>query len=220
LDKTLKTIETYDKHADSYQSKFMDFESYKSKLKGFCDILLPGAKILDVGCGPGNAAKLLIESNKDFEILGIDLSAEMINRARANVVSPKVNFLVGDIRDLNLNDEVYDAVVLSFCLPHLLNEEAEKLVNDISAVLSRDGFLYLSCMEGVKSGFETTSFSPDDYIFFNYYSEDFIQKTLGKNNLRILQLHRDLYPESDGSCTTDMFIYAQKLSRLSEMERF
>lgn len=189
----------------------MDFESYKSKLKGFCDILLPGAKILDVGCGPGNAAKLLIESNKDFEILGIDLSAEMINRARANVVSPKVNFLVGDIRDLNLNDEVYDAVILSFCLPHLLNEEAQKLVNDISAVLSRDGFLYLSCMEGVKSGFETTSFSPDDYIFFNYYSEDFIQKTLGKNNLRILQLHRDLYPESDGSCTTDMFIYAQKV---------
>ncbi len=189
----------------------MEFESYKSKLKGFCDILLPRAKVLDVGCGPGNAAKLLMESKKDFEIVGIDLSAEMIKRARANIVSPKVNFLVGDIRDMNLKDEVYDAVILSFCLPHLSNEEAEKLVKDIEGVLSKGGFLYLSCMEGSKSGFETTSFSPKDHIFFNYYSEEFIRQILVKNNLHILQLERDLYPESDGSATIDMFIYAQKV---------
>lgn len=211
MDKILKTIETYDKHADSYQSKFMDFESYKTRLKGFCDILLPGAKVLDVGCGPGNAAKLLVESKKDFEILGIDLSTEMISRARANVVSPRVSFLVEDIRDMNLKDMVYDAVILSFCLPHLSNEEAENLVDDMAVVLSKGGFLYLSCMEGSKSGFETTSFSSSDYIFFNYFSEDFIRQILGKNNFQILQLHRDLYPESDGSTTTDMFIYAQKI---------
>ncbi len=211
MDKTKKTIETYDKHADSYQSKFMNFESYKTKLEGFCDILLPGAKVLDVGCGPGNAAKLLVEANKGFEILGIDLSTEMINRARANVVSPKVNFLVGDIRDMNFKGKVYDAVIASFCLPHLSNEEAEKLVEDIGVVLSKGAFLYLSCMEGSKSGFETTSFSPSDSIFFNYYSEEFIRKILVKNNLVILQLQRDLYPESDGSTTIDMFFYAQKI---------
>lgn len=211
MDKTQKTIETYDKHADSYQSKFMDFESYKTKLRGFCDILLPGAKILDVGCGPGNAAKLLNESNKDFEILGIDLSVEMINLARKNVISPKVNFLVGDIRDMNLQDQVFDAVILSFCLPHLSNEEAEALVGHIGIVLSKGGFLYLSCMEGAKSGYETTSFSPRDYIFFNYYSEDFIQQILEMNNFKVLQLYRELYPESDGSKTIDMFFYAQKV---------
>lgn len=211
MDKTQKTIETYNKHADSYQSKFMDFESYKKKMIGFSEILPTGAKVLDVGCGPGNAAKLLNESNKDLEILGIDLSAEMIKRARENIVSPKVNFLVGDIRELNLKDAVYDAAVLSFCLPHLSNEEAEKLVDDISVVLRKGGFLYLSCMEGSKSGFETTSFSSGDYIFFNYYSEDYLRQMLAKNNLKILELHRDLYPESDGSTTIDMFIYAQKV---------
>lgn len=211
MDKTKKTIETYDNHADSYQSKFMNFESYKTKLEAFCDILPPGAKVLDVGCGPGNAAKLLVESNKGFEIIGIDLSTEMINRARANVVSPKANFFVRDIRDMNIMGKEYDAVIASFCLPHLSNEEAEKLIDDIGRVLSKGGFLYLSCMEGSKSGFETTSFSPNDSIFFNYYSEDFIRGALKKNNFEILQLHRDLYPESNGNTTIDMFFYAQKL---------
>jgi 2-polyprenyl-3-methyl-5-hydroxy-6-metoxy-1,4-benzoquinol methylase len=211
LDKTKKTIETYDKHADSYQSKFMDFESYKTKLEAFCDILSPGAKVLDVGCGPGNAAKLLAESHKEFEILGIDLSTEMINRARTNVVSTRVNFSVGDIRNLNLKGTEYDAVLASFCLPHLTNEEAKKLVHDIGEALCEDGFLYLSCMEGSKSGFETTSFSSKDYIFFNYYSEEFIRDLLRKNKFEIIKLQRDKYPERDGSITIDMFFYAKKV---------
>jgi len=212
LDKTKRTIETYDKHADSYQNKFMNFESYKTKLEEFCNILLPRAKVLDVGCGPGNTAKILVEANKGFEILGIDLSTQMIKRARVNVLSPKANFIVGDIRDMDLKGKVYDAVIASFCLPHLSNEEAEKLVDDIGVVLTKGGFLYLSCMEGSKSGFETTSFSPDDYIFFNYYSEDFIREILVKNDFEILQIQRDLYPESDGRTTVDMFVYAQKIS--------
>lgn len=210
MDKTKKTIETYDKHADAYQNKFMNFESYKAKLMEFRDSLPPAAKVLDVGCGPGNAAKLLAESDKDFEILGIDLSTEMINRARANVVSPRVNFFVGDIREMDLKGKEFDAVVASFCLPHLTNEEAEKLIGDIGVILTTGGLLYLSCMEGSKSGFETTSFSPNDHIFFNYYTEDYIRKTLSRNNLEVLNVQRDLYPESDGGTTTDMFFYAQK----------
>lgn len=212
MDKTRQTIETYNKRAGYYQIKFMDFENYKTKLEAFCNILSPGAKVLDVGCGPGNASKLLVELNKEFKILGIDLSTEMVNRARANVVSPNVQFLVGDIRDMNLMGEEYNAVIASFCLPHLSNMEAEKLLHDIGATLCEGGFLYLSCMEGSKSGFETTSFSPNDYIFFNYYSEGFIRELLRENNLRIIQLQRDVYYESNGNTTIDMFYYAQKVT--------
>lgn len=212
MDKTTRTIQTYNLHATSYEKKFMDFPSYIKRIKDFCDILKPGASILDVGCGPGNVEQLLVESGKQFDILGIDLSNEMIKRARANIVSPRVQFVVGDIRDLSLVDNSYDAVIASFCLPHLTNEEAKKLVEAIGRILREDGKLYLSCMEGVKSGFETTSFSSNDCIFFNYYSEEFIRETLSKDGLNLIQLQRDNYPESDGSQTIDMFFFAQKQS--------
>ena len=77
MDKTNKTIETYNQHASEYEHKFMDFASYKSKIKGFLEILKCHARVLDVACGPGNVAKLMAESDKEFEVLGMDLSSEM-----------------------------------------------------------------------------------------------------------------------------------------------
>lgn len=188
----------------------MDFDSYKNRIKVFSERLEPGASILDIGCGPGNVEKQLIEPGKEFEILGIDLSNEMINCARANVISPRVNFKVSDIRHMDLEKNRFDAVIASFCLPHLTNEEAEKLIKDIGMMLRAGGQLYLSCMEGAGSGFETTSFSSGDSIFFNYYTEEFIQRILLKNGIEINELQRDVYPESDGSTTIDMFFFAHK----------
>jgi len=211
LDKTSKTIETYNHHASDYEQKFMSFASYMNKIKDFCAILKRQARILDVGCGPGNVAKVLAESDQKFEVLGIDLSSEMIKRAGANVISPRVQFLERDIRDMGLEGKEYDAVIASFCLPHLTNEEAEKLIQDVSRVLVKGGLLYLSCMEGYKSGFETTSFSPNELIYFNYYSEEFIGRELSKNNLRLVQLQREVYIERDGSETMDMFFFAEKV---------
>lgn len=216
MEKTERTIETYNRHVASYENKFMDFDSYKKRIQAFCKILEPEASILDIGCGPGNVVKQLLESGKEFEILGMDLSNEMINRARVNVISKRVNFIVGDVRDMGLERNRFDAVIASFCLPHLTNEEAEKLIEDISRVLRKSGLLYLSCMEGNKSGFETTSFSSNDLIFFNYYSEEFIRRVLFKNSLEITDLQRDVYLENDGSKTIDMFFFAQKNCRAGD----
>ncbi|MDR3540447.1 MAG: class I SAM-dependent methyltransferase [Desulfosporosinus sp.] len=210
MDKTNKTIETYNLHASDFELKFMDFESYNNKVKDFCKMIKSQARVLDIGCGPGNVAKILAESEKKFEVLGIDLSSEMIKRASVNVISPRVHFLVCDIRSMGLERKEYDAVIASFCLPHLTNNEAAKLIKDVSLVLVKGGFLYLSCMEGSKSGFETTSFSPNEVVFFNYYSEEFIQRELTKNNLRTIKLQREIYNESDGSETTDMFFFIEK----------
>jgi len=38
---------------------------------------------------------------------------------------------------MNFKGNEYDAVIASFCLPHLSNEEAEKLVDDIGVVLCK-----------------------------------------------------------------------------------
>ncbi len=43
--------------------------------------LAPGARVLDAGCGPGLVAEAFLEAG--CEVLGVDLSAEMIRRAGA-----------------------------------------------------------------------------------------------------------------------------------------
>jgi len=38
----------------------------------------PNAKLLEIGCGPGNITKYLIAKRPDFDIFGIDIAPNMI----------------------------------------------------------------------------------------------------------------------------------------------
>jgi ubiquinone/menaquinone biosynthesis C-methylase UbiE len=208
VDKTAKTIEAYNDTAESFAERFMDLKLYRKNLAHFIDFLSPGSSVLDLGCGPGNIARLLVDSKREFKVCGIDLSAAMVKLAAGNV--PEASFRVGDIRWLDKRPGEYDAVVASFCLPHLTDEEAGDLIKNIGYVLKAGGFLYLSCMEGEKSGFEYTSFSPDRELFFNYYSESFVRKMLHHGGLKVIDFIRQEYPEPGGGMTMEMIFIAQK----------
>jgi 2-polyprenyl-3-methyl-5-hydroxy-6-metoxy-1,4-benzoquinol methylase len=186
----------------------MSLDLYKDKLNRFAELLPPGAKILDLGCGPGNIAKFMADKDQDYKITGIDFSQEMIDFAKSNV--PEAEFFVADIRQLVGLCEQYDAVIASFCIVHLLDDETMGLISKISGMLKQGGLLYLSCMEGKEAGFETTSFSPDNYIFFNYYSEEFIKDALTQNGLALDQYWRQDYPEPNGGITIDMIFIVKK----------
>jgi trans-aconitate 2-methyltransferase len=54
-------------------------------------------RVVDLGCGPGNLTRLLAERWPDAEVVGLDLSPEMVDRARADL--PGVRFDVADLRD-------------------------------------------------------------------------------------------------------------------------
>ena len=106
------TIDSYNRSVEKYAEKFMDFKSYKEKMRVFQQIYLtPKSNILDIGCDPGNNAKFLIENDGRYKIDGFDLSAEMINIAKRNV--PGCHFWAQDIRDLN-PDKEYGSLYLSF----------------------------------------------------------------------------------------------------------
>lgn len=53
--------------------------------------------MVDLGCGPGNLTALLAERWPEAAVTGVDSSAEMIARARRDVLG--VTFEVGDLRD-------------------------------------------------------------------------------------------------------------------------
>jgi len=54
-------------------------------------------EVVDLGCGPGNLTGLLAQRWPDAEVIGLDSSPEMIEKARADV--PGVRFEVGDLRE-------------------------------------------------------------------------------------------------------------------------
>ncbi len=74
--------------------------------------LAPGERLLDVGCGLGEAALALAQDLGDGgEVVGIDLSEQMLRVARANASAARcrVRFTVGDACSLGEPDDSFDA---------------------------------------------------------------------------------------------------------------
>lgn len=75
--------------------------------------LRDGQRLLDVGCGLGEAAVALAEDlGHDGEVVGVDVSEEMLRsaRARASTARCRVRFSVGDAGALDEPDDCFDAV--------------------------------------------------------------------------------------------------------------
>jgi len=208
-DNNLISVKTYDCCAHVYEQSFMDMSPYKNTVDEFCN-LLPSvkSKILDLGCGPGNFSKYLYDFKGFHNIYGIDLSNEMIKRARKNV--PAAYFEVEDIRKMTIRPAFFHGVLASFCIPYLSYHETEKLVSDIWKVLKPSGILYMSCMEGVKCGFEQTSFSGEMAVYIYYYTENFLTEVMEERGFHVLNVYRQPYLEVNGSISTDLIVIAQK----------
>jgi trans-aconitate 2-methyltransferase len=58
--------------------------------------------IVDLGCGPGNSTQVLRDRWPEANVLGVDSSREMIEKARANC--PEERWLLADLRDWNPED--------------------------------------------------------------------------------------------------------------------
>ncbi|MEQ6903176.1 methyltransferase domain-containing protein [Nocardioides sp. YIM 152588] len=76
-------------HADERARPFLD-------LVARIDAAAPDA-VVDLGCGPGTLTALLASRWPGADVVGIDSSAEMIERARAE--APELAFEVADLRD-------------------------------------------------------------------------------------------------------------------------
>jgi SAM-dependent methyltransferase len=75
--------------------------------------LVDGERLLDVGCGLGEAALALAEDLGDGgEVVGIDASERMLRVARSNAggAPSRVRFTVGDAGSLDEPDDSFDAV--------------------------------------------------------------------------------------------------------------
>jgi ubiquinone/menaquinone biosynthesis C-methylase UbiE len=105
------------------------------------DVVSPG-RILDLGTGTGVVAKALAERYPEAEVVGIDLSSEMIDEARRRLppeLAARVDFQVGDAAALVSPDGDFDLVVLMNMIPFF---------DELARITARGGRLILSFSRG------------------------------------------------------------------------
>ncbi len=96
---------------DLIYSQFKDYAAEAERIAGVIREVHPAARrLLDVGCGTGEHARLLIE-RYGYHVDGLDLDPVMVRLAAAKV--PSGDFRVGDMVDFALGS-TYDAVLCLF----------------------------------------------------------------------------------------------------------
>jgi cyclopropane fatty-acyl-phospholipid synthase-like methyltransferase len=210
MDKQLQTVNVYNQYVKEYINKFMNFDLYHDTFDYFLELLPKDAKVLELGCGPGNVVRYFSSKRQDLNILGIDLAPEMISQAKK--INPDSEFKILDIRNADQINEKFDAVVGAFCLPYLSFEDLDLFFINLKNLAVDRGIIYLSCMEGAKerSGFEKTSFTGDSEIYIYYHQRDNLEARLKKNGFNIEKFYTKDYPETDGTTTTDIIYIARK----------
>ncbi|MBN2072576.1 MAG: methyltransferase domain-containing protein [Actinobacteria bacterium] len=78
-------------------------------------------RILDVGCGTGNAVMMLAEKAGHSKIYGIDISPKMIETASKKTGNGRISFLVADSRSIPFGDSYFDLVLSSNSFHHYPN---------------------------------------------------------------------------------------------------
>lgn len=121
-----------------------------------CDVIQPGDTVLDLGCGPATQLGLVARLNPDTRFIGVDLSAEMLGRARSYVDElglQNVDFHESDVARLGaFADASVDAVVSTMALHHLPDVDTlERSFAEVARVLKPGGGVYLVDFGRLKS---------------------------------------------------------------------
>jgi len=155
------------------------------------------AKILDLCCGTGQLAKVLVE--KGYSVTGIDGSAEMLRYAKEN--APQAEFILKDARTFKL-PSIYDAAFSTFdALNHVMTiEELEQVFINVNKCLVKGGIFIFDMT--TKYHFEVRAKDikdikeKPDYLFTircNYNNE----KKSGESHFTIFQPQGKRWKRSD-----------------------
>ena len=141
-----------------------------------------GARVLDIGCGAGvPITKTLAERSS---VTGVDISSEMIRRARINV--PEASFIHGDIMTMKFPPEEFNAVCSFYAVFHLPREEHPELFKRIHEWLKPGGYLLATV-----AVFNEAPYTEDDFfgvtMYWSNYSLDEYEEILTEIGFRSLE---------------------------------
>jgi len=190
---------------NSYDSIAGEWHAYERQFgaKKYVDSLLgrlmPGVKILDLGCGTGQpVAQYLVRNN--FRVVGVDQSANMLGIARRIV--PEAELIHADMCEMNLTDE-FAAAICWDSIFHVERTQHQGIFRKLSNLLEPGGWLLLSAGATGHEGFTSEMFGHE--FFYSGYE---LEETL--RLLRSVEFEIELCEEDDPSSLGHVAIIARK----------
>ncbi|MFN0203465.1 MAG: methyltransferase domain-containing protein [Bacteroidia bacterium] len=209
MDRYEETFQTWNKIAELYETKFMDLDLYNDSYDYICHSLaVINSKILEIGCGPGNITKYLLNQRPDFDILGIDVAPNMIELAQKN--NPTARFAVMDCRQIEEIQTQFEGIVCGFCLPYLSQNDSLTFISDCSNLLKAKGLLYVSFVEGEpsNSAFQVGSSGERSYFYFHRLND--LKIVLLQNGFEEIEVFKVKYKRTETEIEVHTILVAKK----------
>lgn len=152
-----KTLQYYNTNTRQFiqGTLTVDFSATQNR---FLEKLLPGASILDFGCGAGRDTKAFLE--KGYDVEAIDGSAELCKAACEYTGIVVKNMLFQELNEV----EKYDGIWACASILHLPKSQLLSVLKKMSVALKQNGIIYTSFKYGEFEGERNGR-------FFTYFTE-------------------------------------------------
>ncbi|MBL7196910.1 MAG: class I SAM-dependent methyltransferase [Candidatus Omnitrophica bacterium] len=113
--------------------------------------LQPGKNILVIGCATGREAIAL--ARKGFNVTGIDISSEMIEKAKESAQKQNLNidFEIGNVKNLKFGNEDFDCAIMFGNYAHIYPRENRiKALKEIKRILKEKGILIIRAIRNIS----------------------------------------------------------------------
>lgn len=204
-----ETFNTWNKIAGLYEQKFMSVSLYDHTYDSFLETLPENASVLDIGCGPGNISKFLLDNKPDLNLLGIDMAPGMIALARKN--NPRGNFEVMDCKNIKNISLEFNGIISGFVIPYVSHAEMGQFIKDASGLLKNSGNFYVSFVDGNPENSGMISNSEGDRTIFHYHREPDIINLMDRAGLALQKTFYIDYPKN-GKTEIHTVLIAKKIS--------
>lgn len=163
--------QTYNKIAEDWHKDHVNDTWWIAGTEKFSSYLEAGDKILDIGCGSGIKSDFF--TKKGFNVLGVDLSENMVDIARKNY--PKSRFEVGDIENLGKFPQKFNGVFAQAVLLHVAKSKVSEVLRSFKDALLPQGYLYIAVKQLRPGGSQEEVVTENDYgydyqRFFTYFT--------------------------------------------------
>lgn len=200
---------TWNDLVDWYDQTFMNDTRYKNCYDFFLQLLGTGSvSVLELGCGPGNIAKYMLEVNNILNWTGIDYAPAMVLRAQQNC--PNAEFIHLDAREIKTWRRKFDALMLGFCLPYFSPAELCDYLPAWIQRLNADGVVYLSFVEGDPANSGTQVNRIGQAIDFYYYSVETMKQALMDCGVSIIYEEQVPYPRPENKIEYHSILIGKK----------
>ncbi len=164
--------------APAYARRWFGFRLH-DEMARFTAQLAPGARVLDLGCGPGQDTAWLVEQG--YPATGVDLSGGMLREARRRgVTAPLVQ---ADLRHLPFRNGSYRGLWACASLLHIPKVQAETALREMARVV-HPGTIYVAVKRG--RGEAWVEDESGGRRFFSYYEPDELHALVTQAGCKLL----------------------------------